>query len=112
MTIEPEALDRIKQAAATALVAELLEHHLAPGDVQAIGDKVLDAIDRAAADELPAGVFAPGRRVNSLRADTPELSGTITRVVENRGEVHTVYVQWDGWAAAEPESPRVLELAP
>ncbi len=112
MTIESHELASIQQAAANALAAELLEYNLTPADVHNIGARVLGAIETAAGLNPDPRAFAPGRRVRSMRTGTPEQEGTVTRVVEERGEVHTVYVQWDGWPAAEPESPSVLELIP
>lgn len=110
MPITPQELERLQNAAGAALVEALLAHNISTADVQEIGNNVLDAIRRASGIDAPANELAPGRRVRSLRTDTPEQRGTVERTLKQDGEIHTVYVKWDGWTGHVPVSPRELEM--
>lgn len=100
MSINNDALDRIKAAAANTIAWELGD------DGRELADKVLAEIDKAAAAE--AHPFAVGSRVTIVSTG---ITGTVVRRVENGGELHTLAVVLD-LATAPGErlfSPRELD---
>lgn len=109
MPIPQAELDKLKQATADALAKALREH----GSLRSSEDVILvtlNAMDAANADPTDPRPFAPGNRVRTtteLTEATPWL-GTVVRVVEDAGEIHTVVVHWDRFPGEHFHSPREL----
>lgn len=110
MPFQTHELDQIKQATADALVANLPMYPgtLTDGEVVLL---TLAAIDAAAADPTDPRPFRPGVKVRVIATDA---LGTITKVVEAQGEVHTIWVSMtvaDVVGVQAPFSPRELEVS-
>lgn len=99
--VDPEMLDRIKQTVAKTIADAM------GNDGLALASKVIENIDTALADPLDPRPFVPGRRVSIHGINR---HGTVARVVEQGGEVHTVVVIIDGVPGQRPMSPRELEV--